>query len=113
MFLKSNLSCKFTQTERFCLVCSPRFGLLQDESLWLESEEAEVLFVELDLTERTDGIAALKNFSLGFASTRTDAELLHSKNKQKNGPRHSHDEIKPCVSFRIPIQFLKKFNLNA
>ncbi|MED6245604.1 hypothetical protein ATANTOWER_005460, partial [Ataeniobius toweri] len=84
--LKSNLLCKFTKTVaaycvRCCFVFSPRFGLLQDESLWLESEEAEVLSVELDLTERTDGIAVLKKCSLGFARTPTDAELLHSRKR--------------------------------
>lgn len=34
-----------------CSVSSPRFGRLQDESLRLESEEADVLSVELDLYE--------------------------------------------------------------
>lgn len=57
---------------------SPRFGLLQDESLWLESEETDVLFVELDLTEWTDGTDGLGGFDLGLAMTPTDAELLHS-----------------------------------
>lgn len=37
-----------------------------------------MLSVELDLTDRTDGIAALGKFSLSFGSTPTDAELLHS-----------------------------------
>lgn len=37
--------------ESLCYVSSPRFVLLQDESLWLELEEADVLSVELDLTE--------------------------------------------------------------
>lgn len=59
-------------------VSSPRFGLLHDESLWLESEEADVLSVELDLTEWTDGTDALGGFDLGLATTPTDAELLHS-----------------------------------
>lgn len=58
---------------------SPRFGLLQDESLWLEAEEAEVLSVELDLTERTDGTDVLGGLVWGFVTTPTDAELLHSE----------------------------------
>ena len=64
--------------ESLCVVSSPRFGLLQDESLWLESEDADVLSVELDLTERTDGTDALGGFGLGLAMTPTDAELLPS-----------------------------------
>lgn len=57
---------------------SPRFGLLQDESLWIESEEADVLSVELDSTERTDGTDGPGGFVLGLARAPTDAELLHS-----------------------------------
>lgn len=60
---------------------SPRCGLLQDESLWLESEEADVLSVELDFTDWKDCDAALARFSRGSALTPTDAELLHSANK--------------------------------
>lgn len=63
------------------MVSSPRFGLLQDESLWLESEEAEVLSVELDLTDRTEGTDAADargGCDLGFGTTPTEAELLHS-----------------------------------
>lgn len=56
----------------------PRSGLLQDEFLWLESEEAEVLAVELDLTEHTEGTSALGGFDLGLTVNPTDAELLHS-----------------------------------
>lgn len=59
-------------------VSSPRFGLLEDESLWLESEEADVLFVELDFTEWTDGTDVLGGLDLGLATPHTDAELLHS-----------------------------------
>lgn len=59
-------------------VSSPRFGLLQDDSLWLESEEAEVLSVELDLTDRTDGTDTSGGSDLGLATTPTEAELLHS-----------------------------------
>ena len=51
---------------------------MQDDSLWLESEEADVLSVELDLTEWTDGADTLV-FDLGLATTPTDAELLHSE----------------------------------
>lgn len=56
-----------------CCVSSPSFGLLQDES-----EEADVLSVELDLTEWTDGTDALGGFDLSLAMPPTDAELLHS-----------------------------------
>lgn len=64
-------------------VSSPRLGLLQDESLWLESEEADVLSVELDFTEWTDGTDALRGFDLGLAMTPTDAELLHSGRRRR------------------------------
>lgn len=57
----------------------PRFGLLQVESLWLESEDADVLSVELDLTEWTDGTDARGGVGLGLAMTPTDAELLPSE----------------------------------
>lgn len=73
----------------YCFILSPRSGLLQDESLWLESEEAEVLSVELDLTDRTDGIDALGGFSLSFGSTPTDAELLHSEQEYMTGRSQS------------------------
>lgn len=59
-------------------LCSPKFGLLQDEVLWLESEEADVLSVELDLTEQTDGTNALGGFDLGLVITPIEAEWLHS-----------------------------------
>lgn len=62
----------------FVFFCIPRPGLLQDESLWLESEDADVLSVELDLTERTEGTNALGGLGLGLATTPTDAELLAS-----------------------------------
>lgn len=64
--------------ESLCVVSSPRFGLLQVESLWLESEDADVLSVELDLTEWTDGTDARGGVGLGLAMTPTDAELLPS-----------------------------------
>lgn len=51
-----------------CCVSSPSFGLLQGES-----QEADVLSVELDLTEWTDGIGTMT-----LAMPPTDAELLHS-----------------------------------
>lgn len=60
------------------LLPSPRLGLLHDESLWLESEEADVLSVELDLTEWTDGNDARGGFNLGLAAAPAEAELLHS-----------------------------------
>lgn len=59
-------------------VSSPRFGLLQDESLLLKSEEAEVLSVELDLMDRTEGTESLRGSGLCFGMTPTEAELLQS-----------------------------------
>ena len=64
--------------DRLFSVASPRFGLMQDESLWVESEEADVLSVELDLTESTDGTDSLGGCNLGLATTPAEAELLHS-----------------------------------
>lgn len=73
-----NLARMCCALESLCCISSPRFGLLQDESLWLESEEADVLSVELDLTEWTDGTDALGGFDLSLAMAPIDAELLHS-----------------------------------
>lgn len=56
-----------------CCVSSPSLDLLQGES-----QEADVLSVELDLTEWTDGTDALGGFDLTLAMPPTDAELLHS-----------------------------------
>lgn len=41
----------------------------------------DVLSVELDLTEWTDGNEALGGLGLGLAGAPTDAELLHSEHQ--------------------------------
>lgn len=43
--------------------------------------DVDVLSVELDLTERTDGNEALGGLDLGLAGAPADAELLHSEHQ--------------------------------
>lgn len=61
------------------LAFSPRLGLLYAKSFWLESEDVDVLSVELELTEWTEGKEALGG--LVWAMPPTDAELLHSEHQ--------------------------------
>lgn len=75
----------------------PRFGLLLDESLWLDSEDADVLSVELDLTESTNGTEALGGLDLGLATAPTDAELLHSGRQHQTRVRRN--EAQRCLYF--------------
>lgn len=58
---------------------SPRLALLYARSFWLESEDVDVLSVELELTEWTEGKDALGGWDLLLATPPTDAELLHSE----------------------------------
>lgn len=75
----------------------PRFGLLLDESLWLDSEDADVLSVELDLTEWTDGTDLLGGLDLSLAAAPTDAELLHSGRQRQTRVRRN--EAQRCLYF--------------
>lgn len=56
---------------------------MQEVPLWLESEDADVLSVELDFTEWTDGSDFPGGFNLGFAAAPAEAELLHSAGRQQ------------------------------
>lgn len=60
---------------------SPRLGLLYARFFWLDSEDADVLSVELELTEWTEGKEALGGLDLLLAASPTDAELLHSEHQ--------------------------------
>lgn len=53
-------------------------GLLYATSFWVESEDVDVVSMELDWTE---GKEALGGLDLGLATPPTDAELLHSKHE--------------------------------
>lgn len=56
-------------------------GLLYATSFWVESEDVDVVSVELDWTEWTEGKEALGGLDLDLAKPPTDAELLHSKHE--------------------------------
>lgn len=56
-------------------------GLLYAMSFWVESEDVDVVSVELDWTEWTEGKETLGGLDLGLAKPPTDAELLHSKHE--------------------------------
>lgn len=56
-------------------------GLLYVTSFWVESENVDVVSVELDWTEWTEGKEAQEGLGLGLAKPPTDAELLHSKHE--------------------------------
>lgn len=56
-------------------VSTPRLGLLQDASLWLE---ADVLSVELDWTEWTDSADSRCELNSGLATPPAEADSLRS-----------------------------------
>lgn len=66
---------------------SPRLGLF-NKSFWLDLEDVDVLSVELDLTEWTEGKEALGGAGLGLATALTDAELLHSEHQTQVIEKH-------------------------
>lgn len=74
----------------FCQVLgfSPRLGLLYTKSFWLELEDVDVLSVELELTEWTEGKVALGGLDLVLATPLTDAELLHSEHQTQVTEKH-------------------------
>lgn len=67
---------------------SPRLDLLYAKSFWLESEDVDVLSVELELTEWTEGKEALGGSDLVLATPPTDAELLHSEHQTQVIEKH-------------------------
>ncbi|TNN88609.1 hypothetical protein EYF80_000941 [Liparis tanakae] len=89
-----------------CLVlCASSLFLLaeQDEFLWLESEEAEVLAVELDLTEHTEGTSALGGLHLGLAVKKPTAHVSPSNKVRLATPFRS------CMRpLRVPAGLLSR-----
>lgn len=60
------------------------------KSFWLDSEDVDVLSVELELTEWTEGKEALggRDLDLAPAPAPTDAELLHSEHQTQVIEKH-------------------------